>query len=108
MRTCNLCGRIFTGEGLTVSRHLGEESEHNGKELELALCPACLDAVINQCRVAPFTQKAEKRMIQKEVIIDAELKCAIRQIVCEVLAEILKDDEDGGELVIETKDDFYN
>ena len=55
---CNICGKpldIFDEtEGLAICKHLGYGTAYDGNDLEFRTCCACMDKIINSCKVSPI------------------------------------------------------
>lgn len=59
---CNVCGKVIleyeTKDGISIHRQMGYHSKHDGKELDLDLCPACfaqeMDGLHEHCEIELF------------------------------------------------------
>lgn len=55
---CNMCGKpldIFDEtEGISICKHLGYGTAFDGDDLDFHACCACMDKIINMCKVSPI------------------------------------------------------
>lgn len=58
---CNICGKPFDRwdkqENLHIYRDLGYGTKHDGSFLELDICCACMDTLIEECKISPIIEK---------------------------------------------------
>ncbi len=60
-RVCNCCGKELDfwdlQEDLTIHKRIGYGSRYDGDEIELRLCCACFDKIIDECSVSPVMEE---------------------------------------------------
>ena len=69
---CNKCGKVMDACDMQMEFHvrkiLGYGSEHDGDEIELDLCCACVDELVNSCSISPIIYSNEPIIYTNENI----------------------------------------
>lgn len=59
--TCNKCGKEFdmwdTSEHFHIYQKCGYGTKFDGDDLELDLCCACIESLIDSCAISPIIEK---------------------------------------------------
>ena len=80
---CNICGASLTEcelqDDLYIHTRLGYGSRHDGDRLDLRLCHACMDTLIDSCVVSPLVH-AEDEMTELKLSTPEELAEALQRL----------------------------
>lgn len=68
---CNVCGKEFDlldeQEGLSINKRYGHGTKHDGATINLDICCACMERLIEKCAVSPIdTDECKGDAVQDE------------------------------------------